>query len=65
MNDNINAIIKDGKVYVANKGGDDFCVGCDFRSQCDTEDFFVPMCSWLETDNFKFSQELTDRLNRK
>lgn len=72
MNDNINGIIKGGKVYVANNGncglcgGEcSFCAGCDFRSQCATEDFFTPMCSWLEADNFKFSQELTDKLNKQ
>lgn len=71
MNDNINAIIKGGKVYVANDGDCskcnvcDFCNGCDLRGECDDKEFFANMCSWLKADNFKFSQELTDRLNGK
>lgn len=61
----INGIIVNGRVYVATQGGKDYsyCEGCDFYTKDDC--IYYDICSKLGRLNiFRYSQELTDKINK-
>lgn len=75
MNDNLNGLIYQGKVYFAQKY--DFtesvykCLVCSLYLECFKKNELIPCCSSqfgeANDDEFiyKFSQKLTDKLNGK
>ena len=66
----INAIIIDGKVYeIAHKGYGSTCDTCDLDPICLDNNFLLGCCQALSkvdvTLNFRYSQELTDKISEK
>lgn len=64
----LNAIVIAGKVYEAVEWEDiNPCENCDLWEQCSVCSSNVePICSeFIDDRNFRYSQPLTDKLNRK
>ncbi len=62
----INAIVINGKVYEAVEINDgDPCKSCYFRYKCEDSDLQDHCCDFVGNLSFRFSQSLTDKLNKE
>lgn len=61
----INGIIIDGKFYVI-ESAETPCIDCDLKQECSHGMLVGRICSVIDDgERFRFSQELTDKINEK
>lgn len=62
----LNGIIKDGKVYeVVKKDNGNPCIGCALTDDCGIYSI-IDFCMYQgNSTHFRYSQELTDKLNKR